>query len=133
MSGERAVPALDADQLVRALPQLAAVPSLIAENVLSLPGPQISPAQALALARRACAAADAGEGVVITTGTDTLEELAVLTALLYEAEAPIVLTGAHRPARHPGASAPPNLPVPAALAVSNAAAGLGVVVAFGGE
>lgn len=133
MSGERAVPALDADQLLDALPALAAVPELSSENVLSLPGPQISLAQALGLARRACAAAQDGEGVVVTTGTDTLEELAVLGALLYDGEAPIVLTGANRPASNPGADGPANLLDAVALAGAADSAGLGVVVAFGGE
>lgn len=133
MSGERAVPALDAGQLLDALPVLAVVPELSSENVLSLPGPQISLVEALGLARRACAAADAGEGVVITTGTDTLEELAVLCALLYGGEAPIVLTGANRPAGNPGADGPANLLDAIALAGATEAAGLGVVVAFGGE
>lgn len=133
MSGARAVPALDADQLLAALPQLQHVPDLQAENVLSLPGPQISQDQALELAQRARDAAHAGAGVVITTGTDTLEELAVLSALLYDGAAPIVLTGANRPATSPGADGPANLLDAIALAGSAQAAGLGTVVAFGGE
>lgn len=98
MQGERALVALDADALVAAVPQLGAFGPLTAETVFALPGPQIGLADALALARRACAAGDAGDGIVITTGTDTLEELAVLCALLYAGHAPIVLTGANRPA-----------------------------------
>jgi L-asparaginase/Glu-tRNA(Gln) amidotransferase subunit D len=42
--------------------------------------------------------------VVITTGTDTMEELAVLCALLHAADAPIVLTGANRPGSRPDRS-----------------------------
>jgi L-asparaginase len=133
MSGERAVPALSADQLLEALPQLAVVPRLASENVLSLPGPQISLAQALALAHRASEAAEAGEGVVITTGTDTLEELAVLCSMIYGGEAPIVLTGANRPASKPGADGPANLLDALALAGSTQATGLGVMAVFGGE
>ncbi|MGO9820504.1 MAG: asparaginase [Solirubrobacteraceae bacterium] len=133
MSGERAVPALGADRLLEALPQLAVVPQLESEDVLSLPGPQISQEQALELAHRACEAADAGEGVVITTGTDTLEELAALCSMIYGGEAPIVLTGANRPASNPGADGPANLLDALALAGSAQATGLGVVVAFGGE
>lgn len=133
MSGARAVPALDAAGLIGALPQLSAVPDLRAENVLALPGPQISLAQALAIAQRAGELAAAGEGVVVTTGTDTLEELAVLSALTYGGQAPIVFTGANRPASRPGADGPANLLDAVALAGAADAAGLGVVTVFGGE
>ncbi len=133
MRGEHAVPAVDARQLLEQLPQLGSGSPMVAENVLALPGPQVSLEQALELARRACAAAQGGEGVVITTGTDTMEELAVLCALLHEGEAPIVLTGANRPGGHPGADGPANLLDAVALARAPAATGLGVVVVFGGE
>jgi L-asparaginase len=133
MQGEHAVPALDADQLVQAVPALESFHDLTAESVLGLPGPQISLAQALALARRAAAAAADGAGVVITTGTDTLEELAVLCALHHAGEAPIALTGANRPASAAGADGPANLLDAVTLAASPSAAGLGVVAVFGGE
>ena len=133
MQGEHAVPALDAAQLVSAIPELRAFPELEAENVLGLPGPQITLEQALMLAGRATAAAAGGEGVVITTGTDTLEELAMLCALTYDGEAPIVLTGANRPASAVGADGPANLLDAISLAATESAAGLGVVVVFGGE
>jgi len=133
MSGERAVPALDAEALVEAVPQLDAFERLEAETVLELPGPHLSLRQALAVADRAREAADSGEGVVVTTGTDTMEELAVLCALTYGGEAPIVLTGANRPASSAGADGPANLLDAVSLAGSQAAVGLGVVVVFGGE
>jgi L-asparaginase len=53
--------------------------------------------------------------------------------MLYGGEAPIVLTGANRPASKPGADGPANLLDAVALAGAPAASGLGVVVAFGGE
>jgi L-asparaginase len=133
MQGEHAVPTLDAGALVAAIPQLERFPSLQAENVLGLPGPQISLDQGLGLVRHAVAAASRGEGVVITTGTDTLEELAMLCAMTYSGEAPVVLTGANRPASAPGADGPANLLDAVALAASPSAAGLGAVVVFGGE
>ncbi|HET9104768.1 MAG TPA: asparaginase domain-containing protein [Solirubrobacteraceae bacterium] len=133
MSGARAVPALDAAGLIEAVPPLAAVPELAAENVLSRPGPQITQPEALRLVRRAVAVAAQGTGVVITTGTDTLEELAVLAALLHGAAAPIVLTGANRPASRPGADGPANLLDAVAVAGARVAEGLGAVVVFGGE
>jgi L-asparaginase len=133
MRGERATPALDAHALIDSVPALAAVPRLSAETVLRLPGAHISLGDALALGRRAAALAGAGSGVVLTTGTDTLEELAVLCGLLHNGEAPIVLTGANRPASAAGADGPANLLDAIILARAPAAAGLGVVVAFGGE
>jgi L-asparaginase len=133
MQGERAVPALDARGLVEAVPALADVPQLEAETVLAVPGPHLTLAQALVLAHRAVAAARNGEGVVITTGTDTIEEVAVLCALLHTGVAPVVITGANRPATAPGADGPANLLDAVALAGSSAAEGIGAVVAFGGE
>jgi L-asparaginase len=133
MRGERAVPSLDAAGLVEAVPQLAGVGRLEAETLLELPGPHLSLRQALDVANRAREAAGGGEGVVVTTGTDTMEELAVLCAMTYDGEAPIVLTGANRPASSAGADGPANLFDAVALAGSRAGGGLGVVVVFGGE
>lgn len=133
MKGEHAVPTLDAAGLVAAIPELERFPALQAENVLGLPGPQISLDQGLGLVRQAVAAASRGDGVVLTTGTDTLEELAMLCAMAYGCEAPLVLTGANRPASTPGADGPANLLDAVALAASPRAAGLGAVVVFGGE
>lgn len=133
MRGERAVPAVGATELVDQLPGLSSRTELRTESVLALPGAHLSLENALALARRARASADTGEGVVITTGTDTLEELAVLCSLLYGGTAPIVLTGANRPGSSPGADGPANLLDAVAVARAEASSNLGVVVVFGGE
>ena len=132
MRGEHAVPALDASELVEQLPQVAGF-GVEAETVRSLPGPHLALSDALELARRAGQAALGGEGVVLTTGTDTMEEVAMVCALTYGGEAPIVITGANRPGSAPGADGPANLLDAIILARAPAAAGLGVVVAFGGE
>jgi L-asparaginase len=133
MRGERAVPALDAAQLIEQLPGRLSAAEIHAESVLALPSAQVTPAQALELGRRAADAGSAGEGVVITTGTDTMEELAVLCSLLYDGDAPIVLTGANRPDSGPGADGPANLIDAVTVSAGPQAAGLGVVVVFGGE
>ncbi|MGN6170627.1 MAG: asparaginase domain-containing protein, partial [Solirubrobacteraceae bacterium] len=133
MGGTRAVPVLDAEALVRSVPALAALPGFAAQTVLGAPGPHLRLTQALDLARQASELADEGAGVVITTGTDTLEELAVLCALIQAGEAPVVLTGASRPATRAGADGPSNLVDAVAVAGSEQADGLGTVVVFGGE
>lgn len=127
------MPVLDAEELVQAVPALAAVPDFRAQTVLRAPGPHLAVAQALDIARHASRLASEGSGVVITTGTDTLEELAVLCAFVTVGDAPIVLTGACRPATSAGADGPANLVDAVAVAGSTRGAGLGTVVVFGGE
>lgn len=133
MGGARAVPVRDADALIADVPALGSVPRLAAENVLNLPSAHMTPDQALELATRAVAAAADGEGVVITTGTDTLEEIAVLCAVMHRAGGPIAVTGANRPASAPGADGAANLIDAVAVAGAAAAGELGTVVVFGGE
>ena len=133
MGGPRAVPALDAQALVQAVPALGAVRDFDAQTVFSSPGPHLTLDQGHELARRGAQLAGEGAGVVITTGTDTLEEVAVLCALLHDAEAPIVLTGASRPATSAGADGPANLLDAVAVAGAKTARGLGAVVVFAGE
>ena len=121
-----ATPALDAAALVAA----AGVQDVTAQTVLGLPGAHLSLPDALTVVQAAVDEAAAGRGVVVTTGTDTLEELAVLCDLLHDAEAAVVFTGAIRPASTPGADGPGNLVDAVAVA---AAAPAGCFVVFGGE
>jgi L-asparaginase len=133
MAGPRAVPALDAGDLVAAVPALAQVPGLRARSLLDLPGAHLGAADALAIARAAVEETRAGRGVVIAHGTDTLEETAVLCDVVHARPEPIVLTGAIRPATAPGADGPANLADAVAAAGSAELDGLGAVVAFAGE
>jgi L-asparaginase len=73
------------------------------------------------------------DGIVVTHGTDVLEETAMLCDVLHDAEAPIVFTGAIRPASAAGADGPANLVDAVSVAAAENAAGLGVLVVFGGE
>jgi L-asparaginase len=128
-----AVPQLDAAALVSAVPALAGLPGLRARTLGSWPGVHVSPANALDIARAAASEAAAGRGVVVTHGTDTLEETAVLCDLVHGGDAPVVLTGAIRPASATGADGPANLLDAARAAGDAATAGLGAIVAFAGE
>src|SRR3954470_4124456 len=125
-----AVPELDASTLAAAVPdvQWSGV-----EQVLNKPGPQMTLDDALTLSRAAIGAAATGDGVVVTHGTDPLEEVAFLCDLLYDGDAPIVFTGAIRPASSPGADGPANLAAAAHAASAGAARGAGVLVCFAGE
>ncbi len=134
MAGPRARPALDVEALVAAIPALAGVPDLRTRSVAELPGAHLQGADVLALARAAFEETAAGRGVVVTHGTDTIEETAALCDALHAGDEPIVLTGAIRPSGAAGADGPANLldAVGAAGAVQTGG-GLGALVCFAGE
>jgi L-asparaginase len=125
--------ALDANDLLGSVPALAGQPGLDGETVANLPSAHLTLADQLRICRAARDAARRGIGVVVTHGTDTLEETAMLCDVIHDAQAPIVFTGAIRAASAPGADGPANLVDALSVARSAEAAGLGVLVVFGGE
>jgi L-asparaginase len=128
--GPGATPLLDAAALVAGLPASLKVE---ARSLRSLNGPQLTNDDALALATAAVAETERGRGVVLTSGTDTIEEVAMLCDVLAGDGPPIVVTGAIRPADAPGADGPANLLDAVVAAASPATEGAGGLVCFAGE
>jgi L-asparaginase len=133
MSGTRATPTLDAGARVKLALGPVETPQLDVRDLMNLPGSHVGAVEALDIAREARATAETGRGVVVTCGTDTMEELALLADLAHDGQAPIVFTGANRPASRPGADGPANLADAVVVAGADSCAGLGTVIVFGGE
>lgn len=129
----RAVTALTGAELVAAVPSLVEIEDLRVETVCELASSHLETQDALHIAQAAVRQAGLGRGVVVTHGTDTLEETAYLTDVMYGGGSPIVFTGASRPASAPGADGPANLVDAVAVASSDDARGYGVLVAFAGD
>ena len=130
---EAASPDLEAEALLDMIPSNVVVNDLKAETIINVPSAHLSLDDQLHICRKARDAARRGIGVVVTHGTDTLEETAMLCDILHDAETPIVFPGAIRPASSPGADGPANLVDAISIAASEAASGMGVLVCFGGE
>lgn len=71
------------------------------------------------------------DALVVTHGTDTLEETAYLIDLVHTSEKPVVLTGAQKAADHPDSDGPRNLTSAVRVAASDAVKGFGALVCFG--
>jgi L-asparaginase len=94
----------------------------------------ITPADMYSLAREIRAEVEAGcEGVVVTHGTDTMEETAYALALQLDVDVPLALTGAMRLAHELGADGPANLMSALRVAATPEAAVLGPVVVMHDE
>ena len=117
------------EMLGRVLPDVAI--TLI--PVLSRPSAGFSIADLARIAQAATEAAANHDGVVITHGTDVLEETAFALELLTRTDTPIVLTGAMRLANQPSADGDANLIAACRVAGAKASRGRGVLVVFDDE
>lgn len=128
-----ATPSLEADSLLAAAGDLSAVAEVQAHSLRSLPGASLGFDDLRALLEHAAAACDEGAaGVVVVQGTDTLEESAFFTELLWKRSEPVVFTGAMRHADAAGADGAANLRDALIVAADPTARGRGALVVLDG-
>ncbi len=124
------VPALSAGDLVAAVPGLSDTGvALRVHDFRKVPGASLTFDDLIALSIAAREAVDAGaDGVVVTQGTDTIEESAFALDLLWRSDAPLVVTGAMRNPTLAGADGPANLLAAVRVGSAPAARQMGCLV-----
>ncbi|WP_373888181.1 type II asparaginase [Massilia sp. Root351] len=122
-------------QLIKAVPELAKVANVNGEQVFQIASESMTNDHWLTLAKRvnALLAQNSVDGIVITHGTDTLEETAYFLNLVVKSRKPVVLVGAMRPSTALSADGPINLYNAVLLAADPSAANKGVLVAMGDQ
>ena len=130
-----AVPSLSGEEILAQVPGLKEISEVTVADFARLPGPHMTPERMLELARVVAAqvADQRADGVVITHGTDTLDETAYLLDLVLRLEEPVVFVGAMRPSSELGWDGPANLRSAVRVAADHAARGLGVLVVLNGQ
>ena len=129
------VPALSGDDLVAGLPELAKVATIRVESPFNIPSSYMDPEHWVALHALVVKALanDEVAGVMISHGTDTLEETAYFLDLTVSSDKPVVLVGAQRNASERDFDGPRNLLNAARICVSPLARGKGAMIAMNNQ
>ena len=133
-TGEGVIPTVSGETLVASIPGLTALARVTAETLAMLPSASQDFEFLLSvLAWAKFQVKQGAAGVVITQGTDTLEEVAQFFDYLWPHDIPLVLTGAMRSAEQPGTDGPANLLDACRVALSENSRQRGVQVVMNGQ
>jgi L-asparaginase len=116
------------DQLLAAVPQAKKLANLRGEQVANIGSQDMNDEVWLKLGKRVNEVLQSADGVVITHGTDTMEETSYFLNLVVKSDKPVVLVGSMRPATAISADGPMNLYNAMAVAADAKAKGRGVLV-----
>src|SRR4051812_39370909 len=129
------VPTHGGEALIEFSGGLDAISPYRIENWAMVPACHLGPDRLWELRERVRHIAEEGDvrGIVITHGTDTIEETAYLLDRTLEPGVPVAITGAMRTSSEESWDGPGNLQAAAAVAASSNSTGRGVMVVFDGK
>lgn len=120
--------------LIDAVPQMQDIANITGEQVVNIGSQDMNNEVWLTLAKRIneLLAQDNVDGIVVTHGTDTMEETAYFLNLTVKSDKPVVLTGAMRPSTAMSADGPLNLYNSVCTAADSESKGRGVMIVMNG-
>jgi L-asparaginase len=129
------VPALSGEDLVSAVPAIKKIAQVQVEQISNIVSNDMTPEIWVRLAGRVNELLAKPEiaGIVVTHGTDTLEETAYFLDLVTISTKPVIMVGAQRPASDPDSDGPRNLLDAVRVAVASEAVSKGVMVVMNGQ
>ena len=118
------------DAMINSVPELKKIANISCEQISNVGSQDMTFDIMMKLAKRIAELAATGkaEGIVITHGTDVLEETAYFLNLVVKADLPIVMVGSMRPSTAISADGPLNLYNAVAVAADSKVRGYGVLV-----
>lgn len=130
-----AVPFFHGAELLQMIPEARTLANISIYEFGNYPGPHITPELMLALSKKIKEFVSSNEfdGIIITHGTDTLEETAYFLDLTIKTEKPIVVIGAMKTSSEPDWDGPLNLLDAIRLCNNSNSRGIGVLVCLNGE
>lgn len=120
--------AFKVEDLINAVPQMKELADISGEQIVNIGSQDMNDEVWLKLGKRVGEVLQSADAVVITHGTDTMEETSYFLNLVVKSDKPVVLVGSMRPATGISADGPMNLYNAVAVAADAKARGRGVLV-----
>lgn len=130
-----AVPKYSGAELLKKIPEARELAKITFYDFGKYPGPHVTPEIMMELSKqlRKRIAEKKYDGIIVTHGTDTLEETAYLIDLTIKTDTPIVFTGSMRNSSEPNWDGPKNLVDSILVCLNENSRGMGTLVCMHGE